>query len=137
MSAVEPAWSDGQVVADLVLRNPKTLPGDASLAEARAVLENPRVQLVLLGDGTAFRGAISELPAEADPAASAYEFAERSRTDCADRIRCHRVCVAAANPHRRVIVLDAGENLLGLLCLNVKLTRFCGAAGTLGVAGSP
>jgi hypothetical protein len=63
-----------------MLRNPKTLPGDASLAEARAVLENPRVQLVLLADGTAFRGAISELPAEADPAASAYEFAERSRT---------------------------------------------------------
>ncbi len=138
MSAVEPAWSDGQVVADLMLRNPKTLPGDASVAEVRAVLENPRVQLVLLADVTAFRGAISELPAEAEPAALALEFAERRPDTIAPtESAAAGYALAAANPHRRVIVLDAGENLLGLLCLNVKLTRFCGATGTSGDAGSP
>jgi hypothetical protein len=57
MSAVEPARGEGQVVADLMLRDPKTLPGDASVSEVRAVLDNPRVQLVLLTGGTAFRGA--------------------------------------------------------------------------------
>ena len=69
MSSAEPVWIDRRVVADLMLRNPKTLPGDASVADVRAVLDNPRVQLVLLADGQRFRGAVTELPAGADPAA--------------------------------------------------------------------
>ena len=32
---------------------------------------------------------------------------------------------AAANPNRRVIVLDEDDNLLGLLCLNQSRTKFC------------
>jgi hypothetical protein len=78
MSSAEPVWTDRRVVADLMLRNPKTLPGDASVADVHAVLDNPRVQLVLLTDGERFRGAVTELPAGADPAAPALDFAERS-----------------------------------------------------------
>ena len=95
-----------------------------------AVLDNPRVQLVLLADGHRFRGAISELPAGADPAALALEFAERRP----DTIAPTESAAAGVSRWRRrirtaaSIVLDAGENLLGLLCLNVTLTRFCGAS---------
>ena len=67
MSSAEPVWTDRRVVADLMLRNPKTLPGDARVADVRAVLDNPRVQLVLLADGQRFRA--RSPPADADPEA--------------------------------------------------------------------
>ena len=89
MSSAEPIWTDRRVVADLMLRNPKTLPGDASVADVQSVLDNPRVQLVLLADGDRFRGAVSELPAGSDPDASALDFAERawSRSGRTNRLR--------------------------------------------------
>jgi hypothetical protein len=129
MSPAEPVWSDRRVVADLMLRNPKTLPGNASVAEVQAVLDNPRVQLVLLADGERFRGAVTAVPDGADPRAAALDFADRSPvtigpTESADAA----FAAAAASPNRRAIVLDDRRNLLGLLCLNETLTRFCGAA---------
>ncbi len=129
MSSPEPVWTDRRVVADLMLRDPKTLPGDASVADVQAVLDNPRVQLVLLADGERFRGAVTEVPAGADPAAAAVDFAEPSPvtigpTESADAA----FAAAAASPHRRAIVLDDRRNLLGLLCLNKTMTRFCGAS---------
>ena len=138
MRFAEPVWTDRRVVADLMLRNPKTLPGDARVADVRAVLDNPRVQLVLLADGERFRGAVTEFPADADPEAAALAFAERSPvtigpTESADAA----FAAATASPHRRAIVLDDRGNLLGLLCLNETLTRFCGASGKPAESGSP
>jgi CBS domain-containing protein len=104
--------------ADLMLRNPKTLAGNASVAEVRDQLANPKVQMVLLADGEVFRGAAPadlaldyavDEPETLPPDASADEAFER----------------ASANPHRRVIVLDADDNLVGLLCLNQNRTGFC------------
>jgi hypothetical protein len=112
-----------------MLRNPKTLPADASVAEVRAVLDNPRVQLVLLADGERFCGAVTEVPAEAEPDAPTLEFADRSpATIGPTESAAAAYAAAAANPQRRAIVLDDRRNLLGLLCLNATLTRFCGAA---------
>jgi CBS domain-containing protein len=137
MSSAEPVWTDRRVVADLMLRNPKTLPGDASVADVRAVLTNPRVQLVLLADGQRFRGAVSELPDDADPAAPALDFAERSPITIGPTESAEAAfAAAAASPHRRAIVLDDRGNLLGLLCLNETLTRFCGATVKRAEAGS-
>jgi CBS domain-containing protein len=137
MSSAEPVWTDRRVVADLMLRNPKTLPADASVADVRTVLDNPRVQLVLLADGQRFRGAVAELPAGADPEAPALDFAEPSPitirpTESADAA----FAAASASPYRRAIVLDDRGNLLGLLCLNETLTRFCGASVKEAEAGS-
>jgi CBS domain-containing protein len=116
------------VAADLMLRNPKTVPGDATVAEVRAVLSNPRVQLVLLADGTTFRGAITELPSDAEPGGFALEFAVPSPDTIApDEPAATAFARAAANPNRRVVVLDEHGALLGLLCLNSTRTRFCGA----------
>ena len=138
MSSAEPVWIDRRVVADLMLRNPKTLPGDASVADVRAVLDNPRVQLVLLADGQRFRGAVTELPAGADPAGRALDFAERSPvtigpTESADAA----FAAASASPHRRAVVLDDRGNVLGLLCLNETLTRFCGASSKQAEVDTP
>jgi len=92
------------------------------------LLESPRVQMVLLVDGRRFRGAITELPNGADPDAAALPFAERkpetlSPGDSAETAYAR----AARNPYRRIIVLDEDETLVGLLCLNLGGTGFCGA----------
>ncbi len=109
-----------------MLRAPKTLPGDATVAEVRALLENPKVQMVLLADGRAFRGAITALPNDALADETAIVHAEPhpetiAPTESAE-VAFRR---ASAAPHRRVIVLDDDGSLLGLLCLNRSRTQFC------------
>lgn len=114
--------------ADLMLRNPKTLAGDASVAEVRDQLANPKVQMVLLADGQAFRGAVTAIPDDAAPTDLALDYAVNEPVtlppDASPDEAFER---AAASPHRRVIVLDDDDNLLGLLCLNQSRTGFCTA----------
>lgn len=111
---------------DLMLRDPKTLTAEASVAEVRALLANPKVQMVLLADGSTFKGAVTHIPAEASPRDRALNYvdadAETISPDASDDEAFER---AAANPTRRVIVLDEDDNLLGLLCLNQNRTKFC------------
>jgi CBS domain-containing protein len=112
--------------ADLMLRDPKTLTADASVAEVRQLLANPKVQMVLLADGPAFRGAVTHVPADASPRDRAVDYADTDAEfispDASDEEAFER---AAVSPTRRVIVLDEDENLLGLLCLNQSRTKFC------------
>ena len=114
------------LAADLMLREPKTLPADASVAEVRGQLASPRVQMVLLADGRVFKGAVTAIPEEAAPAERALDYADRELEtlppDASGDIAFER---AAASPNRRVIVLDEDRNLLGLLCLNAAKTGFC------------
>jgi CBS domain-containing protein len=122
----EPTVSEGQVAADHMLREPKTLPGSATVADVRAVLANPKVRMVLLADGPTFRAAISEVPDTALASESALAYAEPSPetigpTESAT-VAFERATAAA---HRRVIVLGDRGELLGLLCLNPSRTHFC------------
>ena len=118
--------------ADLMLRNPKTLTSVASVAEVRELLADPKVQMVLLADGGAFKGAVTHVPADASPRdralsyidpAAATIFPDASADEAFER--------AAASPSRRVIVLDEDDNLLGLLCLNQSRNGFCRKPGTV------
>ena len=112
--------------ADLMLRDPKTLTSEASVGEARELLANPKVQMVLLADGRAFKGAVTHIPADVSARDRAVNYvdpdAEVISPDAPDDEAFER---AAANPNRRVIVLDEADNLLGLLCLNQSRTGFC------------
>ncbi len=112
--------------ADLMLRDPKTLTSEASVGEARELLANPKVQMVLLADGRAFKGAVTHIPADVSPRDRAVDYvdpdAEVISPQASDDEAFER---AAANPNRRVIVLDETDNLLGLLCLNQSRTGFC------------
>ena len=126
----EPTLFAGRSAADLMLREPKTLPGDATVADVRSVLSNPKVQMVLLADGTTFRGAITELPSAAPATEPAVAYADPSPETIAPgapgEVAFER---AAASPNRRVIVLGDDDELLGLLCLNVGRTNFCQTSG--------
>jgi len=126
MTTPDAAYTDGQVAADLMLRDPKTLPAGATVADVRAVLANDHVQMALLADGGAFRGAITTLPDDAPADAAALGFVDPSPpTIASDETAAEAFARAHASPHRRVLVLDEDENLLGLLCLNASRTRFC------------
>ena len=118
--------------ADLMLRNPKTLTAAASVAEVRELLANPKVQMVLLTDGGAFKGAVTHVPENASPRDRAVDYvgpdAETITPDASADEAFER---AAASPTRRVIVLDDEGNLLGLLCLNQSRTGFCRTPGTV------
>jgi CBS domain-containing protein len=129
MSTADSAIAGAQVAADLMLREPKTLPGDATVAQVGSVLANPKVQMVLLADGTVFRGAVTSLPADAPQDVPAVDYADANP----DTMRPDEPAAAAferanASPYRRVIVLGDDGTLLGLLCLNVRRTGFCKTA---------
>jgi hypothetical protein len=112
--------------ADVMLRDPKTLPGNATVGDVRAVLANPKVQLVLLADERRFRGAITAIPDEAMAGEPALAYAD-SQPETIAPTETSEVAFerASATPHRRVIVLGDGDQLLGLLCLNASRTNFC------------
>ncbi|HEY3961379.1 MAG TPA: CBS domain-containing protein [Gaiellaceae bacterium] len=112
--------------ADVMLRDPKTLPGGATVDEVRAVLANPKVQMVLLADDRRFRGAITAIPDGAVGDEPAVAYADSSPETIAPTETAEFAFErATATPHRRVIVLGDDDQLLGLLCLNVSRTNFC------------
>jgi hypothetical protein len=120
------AIAGAQVAADLMLRDPKALSGDATVAAVGSVLANPKVQMVLLADGSVFRGAVTSLPADAPADAPALDYADPSPdTIHPDEPATVAFDRANASPHRRVIVLGDDGALLGLLCLNARRTGFC------------
>jgi CBS domain-containing protein len=127
VSSSGPELSEGLVVADVMLREPKTLPAGATVGQVRRLLEKPSVQMVLLADEGVFSGAVTELPAAAPDGESALGFADLAPVSLGPGESASAAFELAARlPHRRVVVLDEQRNLLGLLCLNSARTRFCG-----------
>jgi CBS-domain-containing membrane protein len=115
--------------ADLMLRDPKTLGADATVAEVREQFENPKVQMVILCDGPSFVGAVTAIPAGAAPTDLAQSYCDEApETIGPDAPSEEAFERASASPNRRVIVLDTGGNLLGLLCLKQDRTGFCQSA---------
>jgi CBS domain-containing protein len=126
---MEPALQESLhdlTVADVMLAGPKTLSVDTTVAEARAALADQHVQMLLLTEGTAFRGAVTSIPDEADPASPALRFVDPAAETIAPtepaEIAYERT---GLSPYRRVVVLDSNGALVGLVCLNPTLTRFC------------
>jgi CBS domain-containing protein len=86
---------------------------------------------VLLADGSAFRGAITTIPPEAADDEQALAYGETApETIAPDAPGDAAFRRASDSPHRRVIVVDDGGNLLGLLCLDPSRTRFCQTPGS-------
>jgi CBS domain-containing protein len=116
-------------VADVMLRDPKTVPWDATVGEVRHILANPSVELLLLADGSTFRGAIVAIPDDAEPGSPARDYVEPNvETISPAESAAVAFEVTARNPTRRVVVVDDDGRLLGLVCVDRALTRFCGIA---------
>src|SRR5262245_58142462 len=114
-------------VADVMVRRPKTLPADVTVAEARTALEYEKVKILLLVDGTRFEATISRIPSEAAPDEPAVRYA-----DAAPPLISESSSVADALEvldHRangRLVVVDEERTLRGLVCLTSDGQEFCG-----------
>ena len=129
MSEVRLSIAESDRVTDVMLREPKTVAWDATVEEVRAVLANPSVELLLLAEGKRFRGAIADIPDDADPQSPASDFADLApETISPSESAAVAFEVTARNPQRRVVVVDDDGILLGLVCVDRTLMRFCGVA---------
>jgi CBS-domain-containing membrane protein len=121
------------LVRDVMVRRPKTLPAQATVAELRAHFENPRVRTALLADGGRFAGAVApeELPADAPGSEPARAHARSDLpTVGPDATMADAVALLDSRGDNRLIVLDEdGETIAGLLCLDKPGTGFCTDGG--------
>ena len=118
-------------VADVMLRKPKTLPADVTVADARSAFENQSVQMLLLVDGDRFRGAVTAIPADAGPNEPVVDFVDLSAPVVSEDMSVSDAL--ARLEHRRsgrLVVLD-GEELVGLVCLAKDGVTFCGFPGSM------
>jgi len=114
-------------VSDVMLRRPKTLPADVTVADARAALERASVKMLLLVDGRRFRGAVTAIRDDASPQDAAVGYIDGSApvvsegtplSEALERLE-HR-------PNGRLVVVD-GDDLVGLVCLAKDGVTFCGS----------
>jgi CBS domain-containing protein len=120
VAAVEPT------VAEVMLRQPKTLPADVTVVEARNALEHASVKMLLLVDGSRFHGAVTEIPADADPSDPAIRFASESTPTATEETPVSEALERIGHkPSGRLVVLD-GDRLVGLVCLTSDGSDFCG-----------
>jgi len=112
-----------------MIRAPKTLPADASVADVRELFERPSVRTVLLTDGRAFAGAIERdgLPAEAPEGAPARGYVQPEVATAIPAMpMSEAIKLLDGRAEPRLVVLDEdGVTLAGLLCVNATATGFC------------
>jgi CBS domain-containing protein len=120
----------GVTVADVVVRLPKTLAPDASVADARAVLEDDHVHMLLLTvDGILVGTLVRDDLAGAEPDAPARTHAVLAGRTVAPDVPAEEAWrLLVGRRLRRLAVVDATGRLVGLLCLTRRLTGFCSDA---------
>lgn len=117
-----------ELVGDVMLRNPLTLPANASLAQARAMLASDHVHMVLLTEGVYLVGTLvrSDIPVDArgDELARAWSHlvGRTVPADTSSREIQHQMNEVGI---RRLAVVDQTGALIGLLCLKQRRTGFC------------
>ncbi len=120
--------SSQATVSEVMLRRPKTLPADVTVAEARTALERASVKMLLLVDGDRFRGAVTGIPEGADPdGLAAAFFDDAPPTATPDMPVSLALEQLEQKSHGRVVVVDEEERLVGLVCLATDGVSFCGS----------
>ena len=118
-------------VAEVMLRKPKTLPADVTVADARSAFENQSVQMLLLVDGDRFRGAVTAIPADARLDAPVSDFVDPSAATVTEDMSVSDALARLEHrPSGRLVVLD-GDALVGLVCLAKDGVTFCGLEGSM------
>lgn len=115
---------------DVMLRHPKTLAADASIADVRAALGDDHQHMVLLTDGIALVGTVTreDLP-ESESVGSAVRWSRlEGRTVRPDEPAWGVEQMMTDRGWRRIAVVDDRDSLLGLLCLKQRGRGFCSDA---------
>jgi CBS domain-containing protein len=116
-------------VGEVMIARPKTMPGDARVADVRRAFEHPSIRTVLLADDGVFRGAIERdrVPDSAPGDELAVEYADAEPvTATPDTPIPDAIKLLDDQTEPRLIVLDEdGATLRGLLCFNRGSSEFC------------
>jgi CBS domain containing-hemolysin-like protein len=116
-------------VGEIMIAHPRTFPSDIGIGEVRRAFEQPSQRLVLLVDGSTFRGAIDRdsLDSQDPDSAPAVTCASReiaTVTPATPLIDALELIERSREP--RLVVLDEdGCTLRGLLCYSRSSASFC------------
>lgn len=117
----------GPAVADVMLREPRTVTPETTVAAARTEFENPRVRLLLVAEGDAFVGVVTrdDLPEDAAPGATLGALAGAgTRVAPGDPVARAVELLDAHDTDRLPVVGDDGA-VVGLICFNRRHGHFC------------
>lgn len=123
-----PTASAGPRVRDAMLRSPDALAPTVTVEEARALLESPRLRLLLVADGDDYRGAVPrETLAEApDGATTLGELASsHHRAVGPDEPLERALALLDEEEAERLPVVGEDGRLVGLVCFNRQKGHFC------------
>lgn len=116
---------------EVMVRLPKTLPVDTSVAQARACFADDHVHMLLLTESGHLMGTLvrDDLRDDLDDAGLVLSHSRLSgRTVPADTPAAEARARLLAHGQRRLAVVDDHGELLGLLCLKRRHTGFCSDA---------
>jgi len=123
-----PVDEAGEAVADVMLRGPRTLAPNATVADARAAFENPRERLLLVADGDLFLGAVTpERLGEGlggDVPLGGLANREAATIGPGAPVTAALEMLDAADADRLPVVEEDGT-LVGLVCYNRHRAVFC------------
>jgi CBS domain-containing protein len=118
-----------RLVGDVMLANPKTLPGQATVGDARVFFGNPKVVTAVVVDGERFVGLLdrSDLPSLLPDSSPVRTFARRGvPTTSPSELVSDAMAVLHQYELARLVVLgEDGVTLAGLLCLDLGRSGFC------------
>jgi CBS domain-containing protein len=121
----------GRTAGDVLVRQPKTLPVDTTVDQARACFTDDHVHLLLLTEsgrlvGTLLRTDLGDNLDGTDLALLHSRMADRTTAPTTPAEQA--LTLLRASGQRRLAVIDDNGTLLGMLCLKRSLTGFCSDA---------
>lgn len=123
-----PLGSAGPLVADVMLRAPRTVTPAATVADARRAFENPRERLLLVARGATYEGVVGrdEVEGKISDQATLGELMRRdwARVTPQDTVS-HALELLEENGGERLPVVTDGGELVGLVCFNRNRACFC------------
>lgn len=123
-----PVDEAGPLVADLMLRDPRTVPATTTVAEAREALANPRERMLLVTVDGRFAGAVPRDRVSDDLDArltlDALLDADVPRVAPADAA-ARALELLDADESERLPVVETDGSLVGLVCFNRRRNVFC------------
>ena len=122
-----PVAEAGPTVADVMLREPRTVGPGTTAGEARVQFENPRVRLLLVADGERFLGAVTRegLPADLADDAPLGPVADATSPAVAPGDPVSRAMDEIVGRGLDRIPVVEGDAIVGLICFNSRHGHFC------------
>ena len=123
-----PLADAGPRVEDVMLRDPRTVGPETTVATARETFENPRVRLLLVASGEAFLGAVRREGIDAgvagDTPLGELAGADEALVRPEDPVSRAVELLDAEQTDRLPVVTGDGA-LVGLVCFNRRHGHFC------------